>query len=88
MTGRAFLGPDRRDEVQAMGDENLCTPKKLARFLGSRLGKLVARSCLAPDIITAIVEGKQPATLTTKSLSAIALPKNFAGAAKGARLLD
>ncbi|MDQ3471432.1 MAG: hypothetical protein M3428_03495, partial [Pseudomonadota bacterium] len=26
----------------------------------TRLGKLVALSCLAPDIVTAIVEGKQP----------------------------
>jgi DNA invertase Pin-like site-specific DNA recombinase len=30
----------------------------------TRLGKLVALSCLAPDIITAIVEGKQPEHLT------------------------
>lgn len=40
----------------------------------TRLGKLVALSCLAPDIITAIVEGRQPAKLTAKSLLTIELP--------------
>jgi DNA invertase Pin-like site-specific DNA recombinase len=43
----------------------------------TRLGKLVGLSCLAPDIVTAIVEGRQPATLTAKSLSAIELPMHW-----------
>lgn len=34
----------------------------------TRLSKLVALSCLAPDIITAIVEGKQPEHLTVSRL--------------------
>lgn len=34
----------------------------------TRLGKLAALSCLAPDIITAIVEGRQPASLTARTL--------------------
>jgi site-specific DNA recombinase len=40
----------------------------------TRLGKLVGLSCLAPDIVTAIVEGRQPATLTAKLLANIDLP--------------
>lgn len=43
----------------------------------TRLGKLVALSCLAPDIVTAIVEGNQPATLTAKMLSGIDLPLHW-----------
>lgn len=43
----------------------------------TRLGKLVALSCLAPDIVTAIVEGRQPGTLTVKSLSANDLPMHW-----------
>ncbi len=34
----------------------------------TRLGKLVALSCLAPDIVTAIVNGKQPEHLTPSRL--------------------
>ncbi len=40
----------------------------------TRLGKLAALSCLAPDIITAIVEGRQPLTLTARTLQHIDLP--------------
>jgi site-specific DNA recombinase len=40
----------------------------------TRLTKLVALSCLAPDIVTAIVEGRQPSTLTRRDLLEMALP--------------
>ncbi|MFM6932214.1 MAG: zinc ribbon domain-containing protein [Novosphingobium sp.] len=40
----------------------------------TRLGKLAALGCLAPDIVTAIVEGRQPATLNVSTLQDIALP--------------
>ena len=40
----------------------------------TRLGKLGAMSCLAPDIVTAIVEGRQPAMLTARTLQDIDLP--------------
>ncbi len=40
----------------------------------TRLGKLVRLSCLAPDIVTAIVKGRQPKSLTAKSLSNLTLP--------------
>jgi site-specific DNA recombinase len=40
----------------------------------TRLGKLAAIGCLAPDIVTAIVEGRQPASLTARTLQEIDLP--------------
>ena len=40
----------------------------------TRLGKLAALSCLAPTIVTAIVEGRQPPTLTARTLQEIDLP--------------
>jgi DNA invertase Pin-like site-specific DNA recombinase len=40
----------------------------------TRLGKLTGLACLAPDIVTAIVEGRQPRTLTSAALLAIDLP--------------
>ena len=40
----------------------------------TRLGKLAALACLAPDIVIAIVEGRQPASLTARILQDIDLP--------------
>ncbi|WP_443970326.1 hypothetical protein [Sphingobium sp. CR28] len=40
----------------------------------TRLGKLAVLACMAPDIVTAILEGRQPATLTAKALTRIDLP--------------
>ncbi len=40
----------------------------------TRLRKLATMACLAPDIVTAIVEGRQPATLTALTLKNIDLP--------------
>ena len=40
----------------------------------TRLGKLVGLSCLAPDIVTAIVQGKQPEALTASRLMSNELP--------------
>lgn len=44
----------------------------------TRLGKLMALSCLAPDIVTAIVEGRQPASLSARTLQDIDLPLAWA----------
>ena len=59
----------------------LATPEKsiatIARENGrcrTRLGKLVALSCLAPDIIRSIVEGKQPRHLNAAQLLSSPLP--------------
>lgn len=43
----------------------------------TRLTKLVALSCLAPEIVTAIVEGRQPAKLTASMLVRIELPMHW-----------
>ena len=40
----------------------------------TRLGKLAALACLAPNIVSAIVEGRQPLTLTARTLQEIDLP--------------
>lgn len=40
----------------------------------TRLGKLVVLGHLAPEIVTAILEGRQPPTLTARSLMATPLP--------------
>lgn len=40
----------------------------------TRLAKLAALACLAPTFVTAIVEGRQPASLTARSLQEMALP--------------
>ena len=40
----------------------------------TRLGQLLSLSCMAPEIVTAIVEGRQPPTLTARSLLATELP--------------
>lgn len=43
----------------------------------TRLGKLVALSCLAPDIVTGIVEGTQPEHLTASRLISKPLPLSW-----------
>jgi len=45
----------------------------------TRLAKLVRLSCLAPDIVTAIVEGKQPEAVTARWLGSAALPLDWTG---------
>ena len=44
----------------------------------TRLGKLAALACISPDIVTAIVEGRQPPTLTARALLDIDLPLAWA----------
>jgi site-specific DNA recombinase len=45
----------------------------------TRLAKLAALSCIAPDIITAIVEGRQPPSLDARALLAANLPLDWRG---------
>lgn len=45
----------------------------------TRFGKLVALSCLAPDIVTAIVQGRQPATLDARRMMQLTLPVDWVG---------
>jgi site-specific DNA recombinase len=44
----------------------------------TRLAKLVGLSCLAPDIVTTIVEGRQPDALTPRRLNSAILPVGWA----------
>ena len=86
-SGRSL--PLRRDEklialiaeAQEARQQVLSNPEhsiaRIARDHGrcrTRLGKLVGLSCLAPDIITAIVEGKQPEHLTASRLLSSPIP--------------
>jgi site-specific DNA recombinase len=48
----------------------------------TRLGKLIEWSCLAPDIITAIVNGRHPAQLDSKTLLAAIIPIDWHGQRK------
>jgi site-specific DNA recombinase len=43
----------------------------------TRLAKLAGLSCLAPDIVTAIVQGRQPASLTSRAMLAAKLPVSW-----------
>lgn len=45
----------------------------------TRLGKLVALSCLAPDIVTAIAQGRQPSTLNAQRMMQLTLPVDWVG---------
>lgn len=40
----------------------------------ARLTQLLGLACLAPDIVSAIVEGRQPLSLTARALTGIELP--------------
>lgn len=40
----------------------------------TRLARLASLACLSPDIVTAIVQGRQPASLTSRAMLAAELP--------------
>ena len=44
----------------------------------SILAKLASLACLAPDIVTAMVQGRQPAALTSRSMLEAELPLTWA----------
>lgn len=63
-----------RKLMQDNPDRSLASIAASANRCRTRLGKLASLSCLAPDIVTAIVEGRQPSTLTARTLLATELP--------------
>ena len=67
-----------RELVLVHADRSLNSIAKEHGRCRTRLGKLVALSCLAPEIVTAIVEGRQPPSLTARRLGSIALPSEWA----------
>jgi hypothetical protein len=58
--------------------QSLASIAMAANRCRTRLTKLVGLACLAPDIVRAIVEGRQPASLTSRSLLATELPLDWA----------
>ena len=48
----------------------------------TRLGNLIRISCLAPDIVQSIVEGKQPSSLSAKTFTRNPLPNDWAAQRK------
>jgi DNA invertase Pin-like site-specific DNA recombinase len=63
-----------RKLILAHPGQSIAATASLHSRCRTRLGKLAGLACLAPDIVTAIVEGRQPATLTARTLQDIALP--------------
>lgn len=63
-----------RKLILAAPDQSIASIAACHGRCRTRLGKLAALSCLAPDIVTAIVEGRQPASLNARTLQDIDLP--------------
>ncbi|WP_423140730.1 recombinase family protein [Parablastomonas sp. CN1-191] len=60
--------------VKAHPDKSIAEIAKQAGICRTRLSQLVTLSCLAPDIVIAILEGRQPPSLTARCLLACELP--------------
>jgi hypothetical protein len=58
-------------------DQSIASIAQSEGRCSARLTKLVALSCLARDIVTAIVEGRQPERLTANRLMDMALPLSW-----------
>jgi len=69
---------EARRLILAEPDKSIAAIAKDAGKCRTRLAKLTALACMAPDIVTAIVEGRQSATLTACALLAIDLPLAWA----------
>jgi site-specific DNA recombinase len=67
-----------RELVLANPEQSIAIIAKGQGRCRARLTRLVAISCLAPDIVIAIVEGKQPEHFTANRLTSIALPLSWA----------
>lgn len=66
-----------RQLMMASSDQSIASIAQAANRCRTRLGRLVHLACLAPDIVTAIVEGRQPPTLTSRSLLPVELPADW-----------
>jgi len=73
-------------EARAAAKLVLANPGKSAAKLAeengrcrTRLAKLAALSCIAPDIVTAIIEGRQPLSLNARALLSADLPLDWQG---------
>ncbi len=63
-----------RKLIESQADQPIARIAARVGKCRTRLAKLAALACLAPDIITAIVQGRQPAALTSRSLLEAELP--------------
>lgn len=63
-----------RKLIQSQPDQPIARIAARVGKCRTRLAKLATLACLAPDIITAIVQGRQPAALTSRSLLEAELP--------------
>lgn len=68
---------DARDVVLSKPHQSIASIAREQGKCRTRLAKLVGISCLAPDIIEAIVVGRQPKSLTLKSLLREPLPLDW-----------
>lgn len=81
MGGAVSLGYDAESRRLVVNDGGAWSSPSPASSHGqcrTRLGKLAALACLAPNIVTAIVGGRQPALLTARTLQDIDLPLGWA----------
>ncbi|WP_423140762.1 recombinase family protein [Parablastomonas sp. CN1-191] len=62
------------EALKAHPDQSIAEIAKRAGSCRTRLAQLVALSCLAPDIVIAILEGRQPPSLKARDLLACELP--------------
>ena len=67
-----------RSLVLAHPDTTLADLDKQQGTSSKHLTKLIELSCLAPDIVTAVLAGKQPISLTTTKLRTVAIPASWA----------
>ena len=63
-----------RQLILSQPDKSIASIAASAGKCRTRLGKLAAHACLAPDIVTAIVQGRQPALLTSRTILDAQLP--------------
>lgn len=63
-----------RQLVASNADKSIATIAKSEGRCRARLTQLLGLSCLAPDIVTAIVEGRQPCSLSARALAGVELP--------------
>jgi DNA invertase Pin-like site-specific DNA recombinase len=66
-----------RQMILKNSDQSLAQTAREHGRCRTRLGKLAALSCLAPDIVTSIIEGKHPHHLTVARLTTKPLPLSW-----------
>ena len=65
---------EARGLILSEPEKSVAIIAKTAGKCRTRLAKLAGLACIAPDIVTAIVQGRQPQSLTTRTLLAADLP--------------